>query len=94
MFYQEALPKFRLLSCVDSLLAVGDGHWRKVAATFEIAEAANSLPFAVPFHVGAYSCMGVYKRGVVVVIKMGAYIHRVLILCGYLLSQFLRLCIG
>ena len=67
MFYQEALPKFRLLSCVDSLLTIGD---RKVAATFEKAESANSLPFAVPFHVGAYFCMGVYKRDVVVVIKM------------------------
>ena len=80
MFYQEALPKFLLLSCVDSLLAFGDTHWRKVAATFENAESANSLQFAVPFHMGAY------KRDVVVVIKMGAYIHGVLILCGCLLS--------
>ena len=31
---------------------------------------------------GAYFCMGAYKRDVVVVIKMGAYIHGVLILCG------------
>ena len=31
--------------------------------------------------------MGAYKRDVVV-IKMGAYIHGVLILCGCLLSQF------
>ena len=37
---------------------------------------------------GAYFCMGAYKRDVVVVIKMGAYIHGVLILCGYLLSRF------
>ena len=49
-------------------------HWRKIAATFE--------------KVGAYFCMGAYKRDVVVVIKMGAYIHGVLILCGYLLSRF------
>ena len=32
--------------------------------------------------------MGAYKRDVVVVIKMGAYIHGVLILCGCLLSRF------
>ena len=37
---------------------------------------------------GAYFCMGAYKRDVVVVIKMGAYIHGVLILCGCLLSRF------
>ena len=32
--------------------------------------------------------MGAYKRDVVVVIKMGAYIHGMLILCGCLLSRF------
>ena len=32
--------------------------------------------------------MGAYKCDVVVVIKMGAYIHGVLILCGCLLSRF------
>ena len=88
MFYQEALPKFRFLSRVDSLLAIGGRHWRKVAATFEKAESANLLPFTVPFHVGAYFCMDAYKRDVVVVIKMGAYIHGGLILCGCLLSRF------
>ena len=36
---------------------------------------------------GAYFHMGAYKRDVVVVIKMGAYIHGVLILCGCLLSR-------
>ena len=71
MFYQEA--KFRLLSRVDSLLAIRDRHWRNVATTFEKAKSANSFPFAVPFHVGAYFCMGAYKRNVVVVIKMGSY---------------------
>ena len=54
----------------------------------EKAESVNSLPFAVYFHMGAYFCMGAYKRNVVVVIKMGAYIHGVLILCGCLLSRF------
>ena len=29
---------------------------------------------------GAHFCMGAYKRNVVVVIKMGAYIHGVLII--------------
>ena len=32
--------------------------------------------------------MGAYKRDVVVVIKMGAYIHGVLIFYGCLLSRF------
>ena len=32
--------------------------------------------------------MGAYKRDVVVVIKMGVYIHGVLILCGCILSRF------
>ena len=84
MFYQEALPKFWLLFRVDSLLTIGDRHWQKVAATFEKAESANSFPFAVPFHMGAYFCMGAYKRDVVLVIKMSAYIHGVFILCGCL----------
>ena len=36
---------------------------------------------------GAYFCMGAYKRDVVVVIKMGAYLWGAY-LCGYLLSRF------
>ena len=80
MFYQEALPEFQFLSGVDSLLTIGDRHWRKVASTFEKAkaESANSLLFARNGHLftwGAYFCMGGYQRDVVVVIKMGAYIH-------------------
>ena len=58
-----------VLSHVDSLLTIGGGHWQKVAATFEKAKSANSLPFAVHFHMGAYFCMGAYERDVVVVIK-------------------------
>ena len=77
---------FDFSSCVDSLPTIGGRHWRKAAAMFEKAESANSLLFAVPFHVGAYFCMGAYKRDVVV-IKMGAYIQGVLILCGCLLSR-------
>ena len=89
MFYQETLAKFRFLSCVDSLLTIGDRHWQKVATTFDKAKSVNSLPFAwngCLFMWGAYFCMGAYKRNVVVVIKMDAYIHGVLILCGCLLS--------
>ena len=55
---------------------------------FEKAESANSLPFAVHVYMGTYFCMGAYKCDVVVVIKMGAYIHGVLIFCGCLLSRF------
>ena len=36
----------------------------------------------------AYFRMGAYKCDVVVEIKMGAYIHGVLLLCGCLLSRF------
>ena len=60
-------------------------------AMFKKAESANSLLFprnGCLFMWGAYFCMGTYKRNVVVVIKMGAYIHGVLILYGCLLSQF------
>ena len=91
MLYQEALPKFRLLSRVDSLLTIGDRHWRKVATTFEKAKSANLLPFAwigCLFMWSAYFCMGAYKCDAVVVIKMVRYIHGVLILCGCISSQF------
>ena len=88
MSYQDALPKFWFVSCVDGLLTIGARHWQRVAATFKNAESTNSLPFAVYFHMGAYFCGGAYKHDVVVVIKMGAYIQGVLILCGCLLSQF------
>ena len=37
---------------------------------------------------GAYFWMGAYKRDVVVVIKMGAYIHGVLILWGAYYPDF------
>ena len=91
MFYQEALPKFWFLSCVDSLLTIGDRHWRKVASTFEKAESANSLPFAQNgclFMWGNYFRMGGYKRDVVVVIKMGAYIHGCLFCVGAYYPDF------
>ena len=62
---------------------------------FEKAKSANSLPFAQNgclFMWGAYFCMAAYKCDVVVVLKMGAYIHGVLILCGCLLSRFYGNC--
>ena len=89
MFYQQALPTFWFVSCVDSLLTIADRHWQTLAATFEKAKSANSLPFArngYLFMWSAYFCMGAYKRNVVAEIKMGAYIHGVLILGGCLLS--------
>ena len=82
MFYQKALAKFKFLSHIDSHCLQAE------IDTGEVAESANSLLFAMPFHVGAHFCMGAYKCDVVVVIKIGAYIHGVLILCGCLLSQF------
>ena len=76
MLYQEALPKFWVVSSVDSLLTLEDRHWQKLAATFDKAESANSLPFVRNgglFMWDAYFCMGVcIKHNMVVVIKMGA----------------------
>ena len=46
MFYQEVLPRFWFVSRVNSLLTIGDRHWRTLATMFEKAESANSLPFA------------------------------------------------
>ena len=40
---------------------------------------------------GAYFCMGAYKHDVVVVIKMGAHIHGVLIFYGCLLYNISRM---
>ena len=83
MFYQEALSKFIvLITCLQAEIDTGESscHIRK-------PESANSLPFA-HFHVDAYFCVVAYRRDVVVVIKMGAYIYGVLILCGCLLSRF------
>ena len=60
----------------------------KVAATFEKPNQQIYFQKGCLFMWGAYFCMGAYKRDVVVVIKMGAYIHGVLILCGCFLSRF------
>ena len=63
----------------------------KISHYFRQAEPAISCSICavrVPFHVGFHFCMGAYKRNAVVVIKMGAYIHGVLIYYGCLLSFF------
>ena len=78
------------IACLQSEIDTGE----KIATTFEKAESANSLPFAVYFHMGThfcmgtYFCMGAYKHDVVVEIKVSAYIHGVHILCGCSLSRF------
>ena len=94
MFYQEALPKFWFVSCVDSLLTIKDRHWRtELAAIFEKAELANLLQFAHLFMWDAYFCKGAYKHDVVVVIKMGAYIHGCLFCVGAYYPDFTVVCI-
>ena len=55
---------------------------------FEKTESANSLPFAVHFHMGAYFCMDAYKCNVVVVIKMGAYIYESVFCVGAYYPDF------
>ena len=84
MFYQRPCLNFVFLSCVDSLLTIGDRHWQKVAAMFEKADSANSLPFAwnrCLFMWGAYFYMGAYKCYMVVVIKMGVPIFMGCLFC-------------
>ena len=89
MFYQEALPKFWVASRVDSLLTNGDRHWRKLAAIRLKSRISNftSVYTLTGFMWGAYFCMGAYKRNVVVVIKIGAYIHGVLIFYGLVIAD-------
>ena len=79
MFYQKALPKFRFLSHVNSLLTSGDRHWRKwpLRSKSRISEYTSVCG---TFHMGAYKCN--------VVIKIGAYIDGVLILCRCFFPNF------
>ena len=75
-----------LIACLQSEIDTGESS-RYVRKT----KSANLLQFVwngCLLMWGAYFCMGAYKHDVVVVIKMGAYIHGVLILCGCLLSLF------
>ena len=76
-----------LIACLQSEINTGE-----VAATFEKkAESANLLPFTQNgclFMWGAYFCIGAYKCDVVVVIKMGTYIHGVLF-CVAAYSDFM-----
>ena len=77
MFYQDALPEFPFLSSVDSLLTIED-TLAESSHYVQKAESANLLSLArnwCLFMWGAYFCMGAYQRDVVVLIKMGAYIH-------------------
>ena len=72
------------IACLQSEI-----DWRKVAATIEkLNQQLHFCLHGTGALWGAYFCMGAYKCNVVVVIKMGAYNHGVLILCGCLLSQF------
>ena len=74
-------------ACLQSEINTGES----LPLRSKVESAIRFIPFACNgclFMWGAYFCMGAYKRDVVVVIKMGAYIHGVLILCGCLLSRF------
>ena len=81
MLYLEALPKFGfylvLIACLQSV---------KISRYVRNAKSANSLPFAW------YGCLlmwvPIFVLVLINVIKMGAYIHGVLISCGCLLSRF------
>ena len=59
-----------------------------VAATFENAESANTFRLRCLFMWVPIFVWVLINGDVVVVIRMGAYIHGVLILCGCLLSLF------
>ena len=74
-----------LIACLQAEIDTGESscYVRK-------AEPANSLPFVVPFHVGAYFCMGAYQCNVVVVIKMDVYIHGVLIITCHWYYAYVR----
>ena len=71
----------------DSLLTFWDKYWWKLAAMFE---KSNQQSHAA-FYVGCLFVsqgMDAYKHNVMVEIKKGAYIHVVLVLCGYTSSWF------
>ena len=80
-----------VLSCVNSLLVIGERYWQKLAA---ILEKPNHHFISICTVMGAFLCwvlifVQVLINGdVVIVIKIGANIHGVLVFCGCLLSQF------
>ena len=86
MFYREAFPKFWFVFHVDSLLTIGDRHWRKLPN--QQIHSICTVMGAFSFMWGTYFYMGAHKCDVIVVIKMCAHIHGVLLFCGCLLSQF------
>ena len=80
MLHQEALSKFWFVSCVDSLLTIGDRHWQKLASMFGIHFHLHGN--GCPLMWGACFCMGAYKSDVVVIIEMGC-LYSWCILCRY-----------
>ena len=79
MFYQEALLKFCVsIDCLQVERDTGKELLR--------SKKPNQQTHFCLWHLCMYFCMGAYKPDVVVVIKIGAYIHGVLILCECLLS--------
>ena len=79
----ETLPKFWFVSCVDSLLTIGDRHRRKLAATFNKAKSATSKRGN-----GCFLC-GVPKYVWVLINAMWLLQSKcVPIFMGYLLSRF------
>ena len=63
MFYQEALPKVRFLSRVDSLLTIRDRQWQKLAMFEKPTQQIHMV--MVPLFVGCLFCLGAYKCDVV-----------------------------
>ena len=80
-------------SAIDRLLPSPTLHQRKAPGTNESVKVfllipGHVLPTGLGLGTRLVGCLGAYKRDVVVIIKMGAYIYGVLILCGCLLSRF------
>ena len=75
MFYQATLPKFWFVSM--SIACLQSEIDTKLAAiyTYEKAKFTSVCAATVPFDVECLYLYGAYKRDVVAVIKMGAYIH-------------------
>ena len=71
-------------------ITIRDKYQETLAAAFE-SQISNSFPSAVMcafFSMGCLFCMDAYKRDVVVVIKIGAYIHGCLFCVGAYYPNF------
>ena len=80
MFYQDALPKFWLypvsIACLQSEIDIGKNYpLHSKQPTQQININFSLRGNWCLFMWGACFCMGAYKCNVVVVIKLGAYIH-------------------